>query len=481
MNFVTFQFVIFLITTLIIFLLINTNYRKYFILFCSYFFYGTWSVPLIGVILFSTSVDYYLGNKIHSSDSKTHKKLLLTLSILINCSILIYFKYTNFLLSSVDQLGSILGYTHPLFHPLNIILPLGVSFYTFEAISYIVDIYRGEKPASSWLNYNFYIMYFPHLISGPIVRYKELYSQFEHKIELAPASRLGEGFQLLLYGFIFKLIIADSVASISDPLFNNYQSINHLESWLASIAFTIQIYFDFLGYTHIARGVSLLFNIKLPINFNHPYNACNISDFWKRWHITLSLWIRDYLYIPLGGNRGALYQTVNNLIITMFIAGLWHGASWNYAIWGLYHGCLLALYHLSKTYLFNDKTSATENKMTAVISIIVTFSLVVIGWVIFRSTSVDQALTILNKMYDIPGFVHEIINNKQGSAYSDSFITLAAMFALCFIGPAAKSVETNILANIQPLWIKKWLYSVWVFGLMIFMFSPAKPFIYFVF
>lgn len=481
MNFVTFQFVIFLFFTLLIFILINNRYRKYFVLLCSYFFYGTWSIPLISVILFSTSVDYYLGKKIYDSNTKTHKKIFLTLSIVINCSILVYFKYTNFFLSSIDTVGLSLGLSQPLFHPLNIILPLGVSFYTFEAISYIVDIYRGEKPASSWLNYNFYIMYFPHLISGPIVRYKELHAQYEDKIDLPQVPRLKEGFKLLLYGFIFKLVIADSAASISDPFFNQYQSISHLESWLASIAFTIQIYFDFLGYTHIARGVSLLFNIKLPVNFNHPYNACNISDFWKRWHITLSSWIRDYLYIPLGGNRGSLAQTVNNLIMTMFIAGLWHGASWNYAIWGLYHGFLLALYHLSRTYLFNNKSPNPENKFIHMVSVTGTFFFIVIGWVIFRSTSLEQTVTILNKMYDIPGFIYEILHNKQGSTYTDSLITLMAMLFLCFSGPTFKSMETKILNTVQPFWIKKWLYCMSVFGLLIFMFSPVKPFIYFVF
>ncbi|HAU0839533.1 TPA: MBOAT family O-acyltransferase [Legionella pneumophila] len=480
MNFVTFQFVVFLVITVIVFMMMSPYYRKYFILLCSYFFYGTWSVPLISVILFSTSVDYYLGKKIHKSHSQTHKKLYLTLSILVNCSILVYFKYMNFFISSIDAVGFSLGATQLLLNPMHIILPLGVSFYTFEAISYIVDIYRGEKPASSWLNYNFYIMYFPHLISGPIVRYKELHAQYESKIELPETSRLKEGFQLLLYGFIFKLIIADSMASISDPLFDKYQTIGHLESWLASIAFTIQIYFDFLGYTHIARGVSLFFNIKLPVNFNHPYNARNISEFWQRWHITLSLWIRDYLYIPLGGNRGRLYQTVNNLLITMFIAGLWHGASWNYAIWGIYHGCLLAVYHVFRFY-YIKRNLQTENQLMKIGSIIMTYSLVVIGWVIFRSTSFEQAFTILGKMYDIPGFVQEFAMNQRASAYTDSLFYLVGMFALCFIGPTFKSIEKKILSAIQPFWIKKWLYSLSIFTVLIFMFSPVKPFIYFVF
>ncbi|KGP62303.1 alginate O-acetyltransferase, partial [Legionella norrlandica] len=443
------------------------------------FFYGTWSVSLISIILFSTSVDYYLGKKIYISHSQVVKKIYLTLSIVINCSMLVYFKYMNFFISSIDAIGFSLGATHLLFNPMHIILPLGVSFYTFEAISYIVDIYRGEKPAISWLNYNFYIMYFPHLISGPIVRYKELHTQYEDKIELPDTSRLKEGFQLLLYGFIFKLVIADSMASIADPLFGKYQTITHLESWLASIAFTVQIYFDFLGYTHIARGVSLFFNIKLPVNFNHPYNARNISEFWQRWHMTLSLWIRDYLYIPLGGNRGHLYQTMNNLLITMFIAGLWHGASWNYAIWGIYHGGLLAIFHLFSSH--SKKVSKVENEIIRIGSILTTYLLVVIGWVIFRSTSFDQAFTILCKMYDLQGFAQEFILNQRSSAYTDSLFYLVGLVALCFIGPTFKSIETRILSALQPFWIKKWLYSLSIFTVLIFMFSPVKPFIYFVF
>lgn len=293
------------------------------------------------------------------------------------------FQICQLFLDNANTLGALIGIDLPIPKVVNIILPLGVSFYTFEAISYIVDIYRGEKPASNWLNYNFYIMYFPHLISGPIVRYKEIYQQYEGTIELPEFSRINEGLRLVLYGFIFKLVIADGVASTVDSIFNNYQNATHLESWLAAIAFTVQIYFDFLGYTHIARGVSLFFNIKLPLNFNHPYNAVNISDFWQRWHISLSLWIRDYLYIPFGGSRGTLIKTVNNLIATMFIAGLWHGASWNYAIWGAYHGMLLSIYHIYRN-KFKNKNIALANSYHRIASIAFTFLCVVVGWVILE-------------------------------------------------------------------------------------------------
>ncbi|HAT1659141.1 TPA: MBOAT family protein [Legionella pneumophila] len=480
MNFATFQFILFLSLSLAIFFLIGAYYRKYFILICSYVFYGTWSVPLISIILFSTSVDYYLGNRIHNTTSKQLKKLFLTLSILINCSILIYFKYANFFLDNANTLGALIGIDLPIPKAVHIILPLGVSFYTFEAISYIVDIYRGEKPASNWLNYNFYIMYFPHLISGPIVRYKEIYQQYESTIELPEFSRINEGLRLVLYGFIFKLVIADGVASIVDSVFNNYQNATHLESWLAAIAFTVQIYFDFLGYTHIARGVSLFFNIKLPLNFNHPYNAVNISDFWQRWHISLSLWIRDYLYIPFGGSRGTLIKTVNNLIATMFIAGLWHGASWNYAIWGAYHGMLLSIYHIYRN-KFKNKNIALANNYHRIASIAFTFLCVVVGWVIFRANSFDQAYTLIAKMFNPIGIAKEIAINRSSTGYTDSVLGLLALCALCFIGPQVKKFETQTISSLQPLWIKKCSYIFGMLMLMIFMFSPTKPFIYFVF
>lgn len=479
MNFVTFQFIAFLGISLALFYSISSSYRKYFLLLCSYVFYATWSIPLISVILFSTSVDYYLGKKIFNNPSAKTKKWLLTTSILINCTILVYFKYTNFFLDSALSLSAMLGLNLPIPHALNIILPLGVSFYTFEAISYICDIYRGEKPATSWLNYNFYIMYFPHLISGPIVRYKELHHQFENKIELPEFSRINEGLRLVLYGFIFKLIIADSVASIADPVFDNYETAKHIEAWLASIAFTVQIYFDFLGYTHIARGVSLFFNIKLPLNFNHPYNAVNISEFWQRWHISLSLWIRDYLYIPFGGSRGSQLKTVNNLIATMFIAGLWHGASWNYALWGMYHGLLLSLFHVYRSQLKTKKFTINK-ELGKLLAISLTYVSVVIGWVIFRSTTFNQAWTLLKKMFNFQAVIHETAVNHS-SSYTDSYITLVGLIALCFIGPAIKQIETNSLVNLQPLWIKKAGYILGLFVLIVFMFSPTKPFIYFVF
>ncbi|KTD44872.1 MBOAT family O-acyltransferase [Legionella quateirensis] len=480
MNFVTFQFILFFLISFAIFISLKIQYRKYFLLVCSYVFYGTWSVPLIGVILASTSVDYYLGKKIYNSTSNKLRKWLLTLSIVINCTILIYFKYTNFLLDTTYTLGSLLGFELSMPRELHIILPLGVSFYTFEAISYICDIYRGEKPASSWLNYNFYIMYFPHLISGPIVRYKELYKQFEGTIALPEFSRINEGLSLILYGFIFKLVIADSVSVLADPIFNNYQNATHIDSWLASIAFTVQIYFDFLGYTHIARGVSLFFNIKLPLNFNHPYSAVNISDFWQRWHMSLSLWIRDYLYIPFGGSRGTLARTVNNLLITMFIAGLWHGASWNYALWGLYHGLLLAVYHIYKTN-FKNNSNTLENKKRRFVSILFTYLCVVFGWVLFRTTTFDQAITLLHKMIDIPGIYHEFKLSHSLIEYKDSVLLIISLIALCFIGPFAKKMETEVLSTLQPLWIKKFSYIFGMLLVLVFMFSPAKPFIYFVF
>jgi D-alanyl-lipoteichoic acid acyltransferase DltB (MBOAT superfamily) len=246
-------------------------------------------------------------------------------------------------------------------HPLKLLLPLGISFYTFEAISYLVDVFRGEAPAETFFDYNFYIMYFPHLISGPIVRYRELSSQMKDGVFLSLKS-VQKGFELIVLGLVFKLLIADTVSGLADTAFQNPSVVTVGQTYLAWAAFTTQIYFDFMGYTHIARGVSLLFNIALPLNFDHPYNAQNISNFWQRWHISLSRWIRDYLYIPLGGSRnGGAARTCFNLLLTMTIAGAWHGAGWAFIIWGAYHGLLLLAYHISSPLRTKVSTSAAKS------------------------------------------------------------------------------------------------------------------------
>ncbi|MGH2510927.1 MAG: MBOAT family O-acyltransferase, partial [Ktedonobacteraceae bacterium] len=337
MNFVSEMFIVFLLVTWLTFMVIPARLRTVLLTIASYVFYATWSLPFIGVILLTTTVDYFASRFIYDNfRSRRKRKAALLVAITINLLVLGLFKYLNLFLGTNNSLLSLAGIRNPLPPHLDIILPLGISYYTFEAISYVVDVYRGGKPANNLWNYNFYIMYFPHLISGPIIRYGELRKQYNDGLQRPSPDRIALGVELIILGYIFKVAIANNAALIADPVFADPRAASSFAALLGTLAFTTQVYFDFLGYTHIARGVSLLFNIQLPLNFDHPFCATNISNFWQRWQISLSLWIRDYLFIPLGGSRAGHVRTIFNLLLIMAIAGAWHGAGWTYIVWGLF-------------------------------------------------------------------------------------------------------------------------------------------------
>ncbi|MBY0404591.1 MAG: MBOAT family protein [Cyanobacteria bacterium] len=493
MNFITPLFMAFLLALFIGFSVVPAKGRKPLLLLASYVFYGTWSIPFLALILITTNIDYWMSQVIHNSQKPLTRKLALTAALVINLGVLFYFKYSNFFLSNLhlgaQKWPALQALSNNLPASLDIILPLGISFFTFEAISYMVDVYRGQKPSPNWVDYNFYIMYFPHLISGPIIRFKELYSQYQQKeIALASPTRLAQGCELILLGFIFKICLADPISGWADPVFQDptQASVTVSATYLAALAFTAQIYFDFLGYTHIARGVSLLFNLELPLNFNHPYLAHNISNFWERWHISLSRWIRDYLYFPLGGSRGNLLKTVLNLLVTMTICGAWHGSGWHYMVWGLYHGILLALYHLYKmipqTLPGNLKEGFLRLKASPYynfFSILTTFKVVVLGWVLFRGTSVSSAWVVWGKLFQWGTFWTEI---SQQWVSGDWITTSQILFLLvcCFSGPWVIQ-QLQHLYRPLPFWVKAQGISL-LFLLYLLSYSDGtKPFIYFQF
>jgi D-alanyl-lipoteichoic acid acyltransferase DltB (MBOAT superfamily) len=362
-------------------------------------------------------------------------------------------------------------------------LPLGISFYTFEAISYLVDVYRGEAPAESFYQYNFYIMYFPHLISGPIVRYRELSSQVHNGVTLPSIEIVKKGFELIVLGLIFKLIVADSVSNLADPVFASVGTAKVSATYLAWAAFTTQIYFDFMGYTHIARGVSLLFNITLPLNFDHPYNASNVSNFWQRWHISLSRWIRDYLFIPLGGSRLGAARTMTNLLTTMVIAGAWHGAGWPFIVWGAYHGFLLLVYHAIKPLREFVSSKMQNNKHQqnayAVFSSGLTFFLVSFGWIWFRSASLSSGLEFCGKLTRLSTMWKEVYASCQRGDCT-FFATLFMLIGLCISGPLVVRISSRLSIDI-PYWIKVQVASTALVLCYIFAGEECKPFIYFQF
>jgi alginate O-acetyltransferase complex protein AlgI len=360
---------------------------------------------------------------------------------------------------------------------LNILLPLGISFYTFEAISYMVDVYRGKEPARNWLEYNYYIMYFPHLISGPIIRFGELVPQYRNPIQLPDVGRITNGLVLILLGYLFKVLIADPVAVLVEPVFSPPHDVGVLQAYLGVLAFTVQIYFDFMGYTHIARGISLLFNIELPLNFNHPYLADNISNFWERWHITLSRWIRDYLYFPLGGSKGTLQRTVLNLMVTMLICGAWHGAGWTFILWGGYHGMLLAGYHLIKA--VRQKVGphhALAVPMNRWAATAVTFTLVTLGWILFRAPDLASTGAIFAKLANGSGLVKELFSTR----HLDELTGILGMLTLCFSGPWIIRL-LGYLYRPLPFWLKVQLCCILAFICWLLTAEGTEPFIYFQF
>jgi len=482
MNFVSFPFVAFFLVTLLLFYGLPARLRLPLLLIASYLFYATWSIPFIAVILLTTTTDYWMSQIIHHSPSLVRRKLALGGGLLINLLILAFFKYTNFLLETSHGLAHWLGYSLAIPHAYSILLPLGISFYTFEAISYMVDVYRGKEPAPNWWQYNFYIMYFPHLISGPIVRFVELFPQYAKPLARPSLARIANGVELILLGYAFKVLLADAVAPLSDAVFQNPAKASALASYIGALAFTVQIYFDFMGYTHIARGASLLFNIEMPLNFNHPYLADNISNFWERWHISLSRWIRDYLYFPLGGSRGLLAATMLNLIITMLICGAWHGAGWTYILWGAYHGLLLAFYHLYKHVKKNHLSGFSaifRHPLYQFGATCLTFMAVVGGWVLFRAPNVAVAGVVFSRMADFHGLSTEL-HGMFATKHLSQLGTLLLLLTCCFIGPWAIQGIARLYRPL-PYWAKVQVAYILVLICWLMTAEGTHPFIYFQF
>lgn len=483
MNFVSTLFVGFLLATWLLFMVLPKRYRTILLTVASYIFYATWSIPFIAVILLTTTVDYIASRCIYDNfRDLSKKKLAITIALTINLLVLFLFKYLNLLLGTSDSLLSMAGIHNPIAKHLDIILPLGISYYTFEAVSYVVDVYRGGKPAKNWIDYNFYIMYFPHLISGPIIRFSELAHQYKDGLERPSGDRIARGIELIVLGYLFKVVIANNAALVADPTFANPAGASALTAFLGCLAFTTQVYFDFMGYTHIARGVSLLFNIELPVNFDHAFNATNISNFWQRWQISLSRWIRDYLFIPLGGSKHGSARTIFNLLLVMAIAGAWHGAGWTYIVWGFFHGTMLGVYHVYKALrikvLGQYDSMVTENPIYRVVSIALTFATVAVACMIFRAADLKDAWILLGKS----ARVSALISQLGKSIHTDpvTVVSIVVLMLCCFSGPMLVRLYNRLFVEL-PLEFKL-SAATCVCVLCWIMCGPgAHPFIYFQF
>ncbi|MEK2645187.1 MBOAT family O-acyltransferase [Bdellovibrio sp. BCCA] len=403
--------------------------QLWFLFLSSVFFYAYWSKTFVFLLLFTVVLDFYIAKNIYYAKTQRVRKALLLTSIIANLSVLGFFKYYNFFADSLNGLFHLGGASAEVLPILNVVLPIGISFYTFQSMSYVIDVYRRVSDAHAHLlEFAGYVTLFPHQISGPLVRHNQIVPQLESsKTYVFHADNFWNGCYFFVFGLAKKMLIADRIAAVVDPLVMNMAGASTAEAWIAMIGYTMQIYFDFSGYSDMAVGLGLMMNIQFPPNFNSPYKSQSITEFWQRWHITLSSWLRDYLYISLGGNREGAIKTYRNLFLTMAIGGLWHGANWTYVIWGCFHGVLLGIERFFK----NRGWHVISNKY---LSWTLTFFLVCIGWVFFRAHNLEQAILWLQKVFFLNGKVSWDITliplkHKDRFFASMGIGLLAALFA----------------------------------------------------
>jgi D-alanyl-lipoteichoic acid acyltransferase DltB (MBOAT superfamily) len=384
--------------------------RIVFLLGASYFFYAAFDYRFLPLVFASSSVDWWLARRIGAADEPRMRRRLLWITVVLNLGLLGFFKYYDF---GVDSLAAVLGY---LGYPapewaLRITLPIGISFFTFESMSYVIDVYRGDvEPHASYLEYLTFVAFFPHLVAGPIVRPRDLLPQLARPAEFSAAIG-AEGLFLIALGLVKKVAIGDYLAlNLVDRVFDGPLGYSSLECYLAVVGYALQIYCDFSGYTDIAIGSALLLGVRFPKNFDAPYTAHSIVDFWRRWHISLSTWLRDYLYISLGGNRRGRARTYANLMITMLLGGLWHGASWTFVAWGALHGAALALTRAASrpaSMLFRSFPAP----LVRALGVLFTFHLVCLGWILFRSDSFGKARLMLHRLAE-GSFYHPNVDRR---------------------------------------------------------------------
>jgi D-alanyl-lipoteichoic acid acyltransferase DltB (MBOAT superfamily) len=443
----------------------------YIAVFSIYFYYKSsgWYFLLM---LFAAVIAHFIAIKIYKSRNKDQRKFLLIFSLVLFLGLLAYFKYTNFIIEIINNFS-----TNKIPFQ-SIFLPLGISFYTFELISYTVDVYQRKfKPVKHLLDFSFYISFFPHLVAGPIVRPNELVPQIRSKL-LIDKEYIGKGIFFILSGLLKKAIISDYIGvNFVDRIFDNPTLYSGIENLMGVYGYTLQIYCDFSGYSDMAVGIALLMGFHLPLNFNAPYQSTNITEFWRRWHISLSSWLRDYLYIPLGGNKVGKVRQYFNLMITMLLGGLWHGASFKFIVWGGMHGLALAL-DKAKIELFKKfKVNVPKHALYQLGGWFVTFNLVAFCWIFFRAISFESALAML----------HQIGNNFKAelcwqliSGYQAVFLLIALGYAIHFI-PQKFEEEIKKWITVSPSFVQAALLAIMIYLVYQTRSAEVQPFIYFQF
>jgi alginate O-acetyltransferase complex protein AlgI len=494
MVFNSYTFIVFFIIILVLHNLpLPWKTKKINLLLGSYIFYAAWNPPFILLLWLSTLVDFFVGRALYTQENKHKKKLLLVVSLIGNLGMLCFFKYGGFILENFVQLVNALGLDY---HPAkpNIILPAGISFYTFTTLCYTIDMYkRKSKPVKSLLDFSLFVTFFPHLVAGPIVRPPQLVPQFETPRK-ANQQQMMQGLMLITLGLFMKVVLADSMLSApATTIFHSTQPLNTLDAWMGVLAFSGQIFFDFAGYSTVAVGVASCLGFVLPQNFLYPYAAIGFSDFWRRWHITLSAWLRDYLYIPLGGNRKGKFRTYINLMITMLLGGLWHGANWTFVVWGALHGFYLwvekAIQDIRKkvnpplvpatdqVIAINGITVPANLKKTGLsgfLAALFTFFLVNVTWVFFRSPDFTSAWRLLTSMFSHVPQGAVLLTTLSMIRISIIIIGLVVFHWLM------RNTRVLIVAEKMPWWL---LGLVWAAILLLLILSQesSSSFIYFQF
>lgn len=473
MLFNSFVFIIFFAIVYSSYLFLRKNYKgqNYLLLAASYVFYGWWNWKFLSLLFLSTIIDFFIGKAIDSTENQDKRKKLLSVSIIASLSILGFFKYFNFFSESFANLINAFGLkADPL--TLKIILPVGISFYIFQTMSYTIDVYRKKlKASNNFFEFALFVSLFPQLVAGPIERATNLLPQIQ-KPRSIKKEQVYAAFFLIIWGYLKKIVIADNVGMISDKIFNNYSSFSGIDLILGVIAFAVQIYCDFSAYSDIARGISKLMGFELMINFKLPYFALNPKDFWNRWHISLSTWLKDYLYIPLGGNRKGTRNTCANLFLTMAIGGLWHGAAWNFIIWGAFHGIILIVYRMfERGREYFNPWQKGNNYLIVVLKIASMFFLTLFGWMLFRSNS-------------LPEIIYFIKNS--GSSFSES--TFYFLQSIVFYSFPLLAIQIFQYVKKDLLFITKLstpttaaIYALMLVWIYVFSNRDSMEFIYFQF
>ena len=463
------------------FMLVYSMFRRapmarivYVILFSLYFYYKSSGIYFL-LLIFAATSDYWIAKGIHAARSTRAKRWLVVLSVAVNLGMLAYFKYTNFLIDIANQM---FGQGFMQFQ--NIFLPVGISFFLFQSLSYTIDIYRGSlKPVDRWGDYLFYLSFFPQLVAGPIVRARDFLVQIRQNPIAVSREMFGTGIYLITIGLFKKAVISDYISlNFVDRIFDDPALYSGMECLAAVYGYALQIYCDFSGYSDMAIGLALLLGFRFPKNFDAPYHSATITEFWRRWHISLSMWLRDYLYISLGGNRKGRLRTYFNLLVTMVLGGLWHGAAIRFVLWGTLHGVALALHKLWLSVVPGAKVSGYQmHPISRLAGILVTFHLVCFGWLLFRA---DSMRTVQLMLHQITDNFHLQLLPQMLAGYGGVFALVGLGYLLHMLpGRADAAARRAVVAS--PFWVQVLLLASVAWGVMQIQSSSIQPFIYFQF